>query len=452
MGSESNKKYILVKTFTFLSFITAGLYSWAIRGSAGYGATMGCLFAGILWGILWYWFSNLLSINDGNTTLRYNRAWAIPALFLGIGLSGMQGWMQWPNWVNGKFYLNWQTQTFIHINPALGYMWWFIVALHWGGMGAIALAWTSPNKPLKWYDWSIRLGMGAIGISLVYFFFTFIPTLFLPFYNSLNGYDITLYPQLVRVINDNKQAILWFGAWLGFLVYEIVRKDWNNVGLILIVSIVTGILWMVCQFIFWVWLPNRVFPEVFFNWWRVWESAAGGAIGIAYGLGFILFNKPKKINKENQNPTRTQIKIEYLIGGYLTIWIGILWGMKNGFDGLNVIYDFLGNQVDWTYVFIPVIVIGGVLFSYFYLKRARIYTSDLSTPFLPKFDILLVVSYILHRLSMVFSDGPLTNSIERAFFYYYAVLALMDFIMIGIVQFRFRKSFIRLKMEKIEPL
>ncbi|HPO29965.1 MAG TPA: hypothetical protein PKX28_01900, partial [Candidatus Hydrogenedentes bacterium] len=59
---------------------TAGLFFWAIRGSAGYGGETGGMLAGSGWGLLWW----MLSRSDGRGGQRpYGSPWALLALAAG---------------------------------------------------------------------------------------------------------------------------------------------------------------------------------------------------------------------------------------------------------------------------------------------------------------------------------------------------------------------------------
>src|SRR5579872_738479 len=77
-----------------LLFAALGGMTWAVRGCSGYGATAGCIFAGVMWGAAW-WF--IAREPAGERLRRYSSGWIILALTVGVGLAGNRGWMQWPH-------------------------------------------------------------------------------------------------------------------------------------------------------------------------------------------------------------------------------------------------------------------------------------------------------------------------------------------------------------------
>jgi hypothetical protein len=253
---------------------SAGLFGWAIRGCSGFGAIPGCVFAGTLYAAVWY---GLGKENTRKKTRRYNSGWSILALIFGIGISGAQGWMQWPSWVKGELVLNanvWPNVT-TFINPFWGYEWWFIVAVHWGGLGAVFLAWTGSQKTLTWKEWILRIAFTVGGGIIAYLLFIIFPGLFLPPAEGITTSDYldwVNYPALQRAFSNNLQAITFLGIYLGGLAFEIYHRDWINVKLIVIVGVITGLSWDFFQI--WQFVGNW-FPTVGFNWLRCWETYAG---------------------------------------------------------------------------------------------------------------------------------------------------------------------------------
>src|SRR5262249_30134630 len=59
-----------------LLFAALGGMTWAVRGSSGYGAVAGCIFAGVTWGAAW-WF--IAQEPSGAQTRRYASAWIVLA-------------------------------------------------------------------------------------------------------------------------------------------------------------------------------------------------------------------------------------------------------------------------------------------------------------------------------------------------------------------------------------
>src|SRR6185369_17853217 len=75
-------------------FMALGAMVWAVRGSSGFGAVNGCVFAGVTWGVAWWFIAREPAARQSRP---YSSGWIILALTVGIGLSGARGWMQWPS-------------------------------------------------------------------------------------------------------------------------------------------------------------------------------------------------------------------------------------------------------------------------------------------------------------------------------------------------------------------
>ena len=71
----------------------------------------------------------------------------------------------------------------------------------------------------------------------------------MPLYKTLKAQylDFQSNPNLRRLSNDNRAAIRHMGFYLGFLLFEVGRRDWKNVKLILTVGVVNGLGWAACQ-------------------------------------------------------------------------------------------------------------------------------------------------------------------------------------------------------------
>src|SRR5215475_13763561 len=86
-----------------LLFVALGGMTWAVRGCSGFGAWKGCIFAGVTWGVAW-WF---IARDPGGAQSRpYASGWIVLALTVGIGFSGNRGWMQWPSFFAGHLQTN----------------------------------------------------------------------------------------------------------------------------------------------------------------------------------------------------------------------------------------------------------------------------------------------------------------------------------------------------------
>lgn len=270
-----------------LLFAALGGMSWAVRGSSGFGGEAGCIFAGVLWGTAW-WF--LARDSSREQSRRYHSGWIIVALTFGIGISGARGWMQWPHFFDERLYTDWPRRS-VPISRAYGFLWLFIAGVPWAGLGACLLAWCGSLRETRAWHWLLRIACGVGGAALLHYLIQEYPQFFLPLYRSLEDKynDLEVNPSLQRLINDNTAALVHLGFYLGFLLFEAIRREWKNAVLILTVGLVNGAGWAACQN--WKWAPH-VFPNANFNFWRCWESSGGISIGLAYGIAYFLVNRP----------------------------------------------------------------------------------------------------------------------------------------------------------------
>ncbi len=414
-------------------FASLGAFSWAIRGQSGFGAVQGCMFAGLLWASAWYYLSRETSPEKSR---RYNLIWCLPAIMVGIGLMGMHGWMVWPRWVNGGFDLNNNGLDIIPINPGWGYVWYFIAGAPWAGMGAVFLAWTGSKTPLNWKNWILRIIFGVAGGLLALALYYGVPQLFLPLYDT-GIYAPPMVPEggPEHAFNECRDAWLYMGILLGWLAYEVYRKDWVNVKLIVLVSGITGGLWSAFQVI--QYLP-ALFPTGNFNWWRIWESNGGVAIGIAYGIAYYYCNRSFALDDPRQRLQRYSNRPNAAkILAYLALIIGLgFYVINSGSKGFSNIY--FGHEYDDAFIqptFIPIVVGGAALFIYvlYSTKKNPLQVKDTREP-IPHYTTIFYIVYFTARAMGLLVTGAVNGDIrgpwaswpEFAFFLYYIILMVFD--------------------------
>ena len=344
-----------------LLFAALGGMTWAIRGCSGFGASAGCLFAGVTWGAAW-WF--IARESGAHQSRRYASGWIIAALALGFAVSGNRGWMQWPSFFQGRLMTDAHAGKFVPISPAYGFLWLFIAGVPWAGLGACLLAWCGSGPRLGARGWCVRIASGLAGAVLATILFDHLPGVFLPLYHGLAAQyaDFGSNPNLRRLINDNRAAIQHLGLYLGFLAFELGRRDWRNATLILTVGLVNGLGWAAFQN--WSWAP-KLWPGTQFNWWRCWESSGGISIGVAHGLAYFLVNRAESPGTARENQGGWMVECPNLerFGVYASLLVGLGLSVRNGMKGWANIY--LGNEDYWAHVlslFIgPIILLGLVL-------------------------------------------------------------------------------------------
>ena len=127
-----------------LLFAALGGMTWAVRGSSGFGATKGCVFAGVMWGAAW-WF--IARDPSGAQSRRYTSAWIILALTFGIGISGSRGWGQWPNFFLGQLATNFESgnHEWVPVSRNYGFLWQ--LSREWLGRELAPVCWLGAPVP-----------------------------------------------------------------------------------------------------------------------------------------------------------------------------------------------------------------------------------------------------------------------------------------------------------------
>ena len=138
-----------------------GGFYWAIRGTTGYGGETGGMLAGFGWALLWYGLSRA---GAGAGRRPYGGPWMLLAISLGIALGGMTGYGVYISWVRGTYCLNYP-ELCRPVSVWTGYGMLFLCGLHWGGNAGCFMAWCAPRRPLRWYDWAMRIGCGVAGAA-----------------------------------------------------------------------------------------------------------------------------------------------------------------------------------------------------------------------------------------------------------------------------------------------
>jgi hypothetical protein len=411
-------------------FAALGAMTWAVRGCSGFGGTDGCIFAGVTWGMAW-WF--IAHDPCGQQSRPYASAWIILALTVGIGFSGSRGWMQWPSFFAGHLQTNTPAGKFVPISRMYGFLWLFIAGVPWAGLGACLLAWCGSHRPARAGDWALRIA-GGIGMAfLARILFEHFPDVFLPLHKTLRAQyaDLHANPNLRRLINDNRAAITHLGLYLGFLAVETIRRDWRNAVLILTVGGLNGLGWALCQN--WHWAAV-FWPGVKFNWWRCWESSGGISIGIAYGVAYCLVNRPIAGKAGAQMPAASPNWERMAAYGGLLLGLGL--SVRNGLKGWANIY--LGNEQYWSGILWR--IIGPLLLAGLAALTAWVWWRPSPKGFqgdvFPRAYRLAWLVLITQNLIAQLVTGPWTAWNEVVFSIYYVLLFLLTAVIVYHYHFR----------------
>lgn len=403
-----------------LLFAALGGMTWAVRGCSGYGAAVGCLFAGVTWGTAW-WF---IARNPGaHQERRYSSGWIILAVAIGVSLSGNRGWMQWPSFFDGRLQTNTGKGEFLPIPPAYGFLWMFIAGVPWAGIGACLLAWCGDRKPLTLRMWMLRIGCAFGAAFLARWLFNQFPGWFLPLYHELAARyaDTQANPNLRRLTNDCREAITHLGFYVGCLGFEALRRDGRNVILILSAGVLNGAGWALLQN--WAW-AKRFWPDAHFNFWRCWESSGGLSIGLAYGVAYFLANRPDAPPAPTHTAEHGHHRHPNLerFGAYLGLILGLGISIKAGLKGWANIY--LGNEAYWNGLLWKIIgPLMCLLFGIIVLQiRKHPKPPGFEGDVFPHAYRLVWLVLITQNILAQLVTGPLSSWNEVAFSLYYLLL------------------------------
>jgi hypothetical protein len=274
---------------------------------------------GLTWGAAW-WF--LAHAGGGRQARRYSSGWILLALAAGFAIAGERGWMQWPHFFSGQLATNYAKGEFVPISRAYGFLWLFIAGSAWAGLPACVLAWCGSGRPTRAWEWALRIACGFGGAYLAWRIFAAYPRVFLPLYDSIREkyMDFHANPNLAKLYRDNGSSLRHVGFCLGFLAFELGRRDWKNVKLILTVGLATGLGWAACQN--WRWAAG-LWPGAAFNFGRCWEASAGVCIGVGFGLAYYWANRRVSLEEASEATPRDSSSCEWLVASGLLLLIGL---------------------------------------------------------------------------------------------------------------------------------
>ncbi|MBN2154169.1 MAG: hypothetical protein JW839_22130 [Candidatus Lokiarchaeota archaeon] len=418
------------RVFPPVALASVATFGWAIRGQAGFGAIPGCVFAGTLIACTWYFWSTRAA-RDGQAR-PYSSGWTLLALILGIGIEGMHGWSQYGTWIQGKFWVG--QDVYWELNPLVGYAWLFVAAVPWGATGAVFLAWTRRGDHLPGRLWGIRIAFGGTGFLGAFVLFFALRRVILPYWGVAPYDDFAAWEGCMDTYFQVLQGMLFMGLFLGFLAFEVWRKHWQNVKLIGIVALITGVGWLVAK----TWMfADEAFPGLGWNWWRCWEASAGLAIGLGYAVAFVACNRPRGTRNEQDLAApvstyhRWQDVFERYVGLYLALIIGLVYALSSLIKGMFAIYD--DEDLATAYRAIAGVMLGGGLGLPVLASLARqlrgggdVDPAGDRAAFGRLYPVIVSALFIVGLLV----TGPITSQSERAFICFYVVLWAITFAMI----------------------
>ncbi|MEX2680669.1 MAG: hypothetical protein Q6373_003665 [Candidatus Sigynarchaeota archaeon] len=318
-----------------------GTFFWGIRGTGGYGGSMGGLFAGTGWAVLWYFLSN----NDGKAgrssfARPIASRWAFLALAAGIMVGGFHGYGQFISWIKGSWMI--QSGTPVDVDPAWGFLGLLQCGLSWGGTAGAVLGWAIPgtgdSRAAK-LAWMRRAILGSIGAGIGLITFLAFPGLLLPLYGSVYYANLATCAQCARAVETAASSAIQFGMFGGFFAAEIVNKNWRGLATSIIMAAGFGTGFVISSGWFFMSLPSS---------WKAWEMSIGAIGGASIGVAHFATNRP--VSKQEQGlapgvfavtermfqpPTERSIVFGHNLPLVLGVSLALYNGMKpeDGFAG-----------------------------------------------------------------------------------------------------------------------
>jgi hypothetical protein len=304
-----------------------GAFFWGIRGTGGYGGSMGGLFAGTGWAVLWYFLANNdKGAIDGVRPLASR--WAFFAIVVGIAVGGLHGYGQFISWIKGSWRILNNPVTFVDVNPAWGFLGLLQCGLTWGGMAGVVLGWATPgngDRQAAKRAWKIRAIFGSCGAALGLGFAIAFPGLLMPLYGS-SYYGLTTCDQCTRAIETAISSAIQFGIFTGFFAAEIVNKNWRGLTISLIMAVGFG-----AGFV----LASGWFFTTLSSSWKAWEMSIGAIGGASIGVAHFVTNRPvlmeeRRIFATTERMFQPATKRSIVFGHNLPLVLGMSLSLFNG--------------------------------------------------------------------------------------------------------------------------
>ncbi|MEW6201522.1 MAG: hypothetical protein AB1546_06080 [bacterium] len=336
--------------FIILLFAVGGAFMWGLRGSAGYGGTSGAVMPGLWWGLCWY----ALAAGD-----RKGAGWVVLACAFGYGFGGMHGYGQFMDWIRGVFAINRQEGVFLPLNPAVGFMWWAITGLGWGGFGGIMLSWAldrKRNAGVMVVRALILIAGWIIGSWAVRNF----PQFVFPHY-SPETYDLSVCVDCRRTLYTLPTQGSFITMLVFSLLFESVRLKWTQVRTIALSALGFGIAFPLAN------LHNAYLTlQITYDTWKMFEMMVGFIGGAMIGVMYLV-DRGAIIGRWEASAAQTLP--ERLAGVNLAILLVLGWA---GVNCTGVIgKDFFGLIEGHPFMFyagLPSVVLPGLVI---YVVSAR---------------------------------------------------------------------------------
>nr|MDO8109289.1 hypothetical protein [Candidatus Sigynarchaeota archaeon] len=342
------KKFLLNFILPIVLMSTFGAFFWAIRGTGGYGGSMGGVFAGLGWASCWYYLSR------GKASSPFASGWIFAACILGFAVGGSHGYGQFLQWINGVFNLT--SSITVPVDPFHGFAWLAWCGLTWGGTAGIFIAWTSTYQKASMKEWIFRAIFGIGGIFAGIGIFLAFPGIALPLYDLGYYANFTTCPSCARTVSTALGAMALNGFFIGLLVNEALHR--RKAGILLAgiigagfaIAFVGGTGWFLAG----TWFPGQTA-------WKSWEMTIGFGGGTSIGVAHWLVHRAAKPVEPARMAGMAQAsRKESFFGKSLPIAVAMMVVVYNGLNSEGFYDNFFLGDLTMMVVLLAISVIAAL--------------------------------------------------------------------------------------------
>lgn len=291
----------------------------------------------------------------------------------------------------------------------------FLCGLHWGGVAGAVMAWVAPRSPLGLQGWGMRIGAGILGAVLASVLVRVFPQGFLPFYSE-GIYDVAENATCVRSVESIRTITPHIGLFLGFLTFEVGRRDWRAVGMMLLIAFGFAAAFSVGG----IWQTMHG-SELRLDWWKNWEMFIGLGGGLSMGLAFYLFNRPKF------GIAQPVTRKERIWGAGFPIWVVIILSLAGAYRGFIEIHKFETDTIIWVLVPVIICMVVSMIYTGFILKT---YKNASPLPLsLWACAVVQIIIIVCGFITSIHIPAPLWSVVLLTLYTFYIVTSLFMFLL-----------------------
>jgi hypothetical protein len=258
-----------------------------------------------------------------------------------------------------------------------------------------------------------------------------VPQFFLPFYGE-GLYEVEEYATCRRAVGSIRNIAPHVGCFLGFLCFELFRRDRRAVTMMLIMALGFAVSFSVGGY--WQTFNDS---ELRLSWWKNWEMTIGLGGGLAFGLAFYLLNRAEKREESRLDTRKGRI---WGIG--LPLWFGcgvVLTGACEGFGKLHGLEWF-----GWVRLVVAVVylLLATAIYIWWIVRTVRLTDAELAQAAVGTAPgrLLVGVLVLIVLAGYATSIPPELRLANRVLLALYTVYILGSLALFGVLRWRRRAA------------